>query len=122
MKTIIAGSRTITDYDLVKSLIKESGFIITEVVCGMAKGVDSLGEQYALEHKIPVTYFPPNWEELGPKAGKIRNRCMGDYGEQLILIHDGLSRGSIHMLNYAQQLKLPYFYRNINEHSITEFI
>ena len=53
MRVIIAGSRVIKDYELVKKAIVDSKFDITEVVCGMASGVDSLGERYAKEHDIP---------------------------------------------------------------------
>ena len=43
MKVIIAGSRNFTDYKVLQDAIKNSGFKITEVVSGGAKGVDSLG-------------------------------------------------------------------------------
>ena len=43
MKTIIAGSRSITDIQLLYDAIRESGFQITEVVCGEARGADRLG-------------------------------------------------------------------------------
>ena len=37
MKTIIAGSRNLTPN--ISKIVQESGFDITEVVCGMATGV-----------------------------------------------------------------------------------
>jgi hypothetical protein len=43
VRTIIAGSRSITDPAIVGAVIAASGFEITEVVCGMAEGVDKLG-------------------------------------------------------------------------------
>lgn len=36
--TIIAGSRDIEDYNIVSQAIRASGFLITEVVSGMARG------------------------------------------------------------------------------------
>jgi hypothetical protein len=54
MKTIIAGSRDITDYNVVKAAVKAAGFTITEVVSGAARGVDSLGEEYARRHSIHI--------------------------------------------------------------------
>lgn len=45
MKTIIAGSRDIHDADLLEQTIKQSGFEITVVVSGCAKGVDKLGKR-----------------------------------------------------------------------------
>jgi predicted Rossmann fold nucleotide-binding protein DprA/Smf involved in DNA uptake len=69
MKTIIAGSRDITDYALVVRAVVESKFCITEVVSGTASGVDKLGERYALEKGIAIKSFPAAWDDLtAPKA------------------------------------------------------
>jgi len=97
MKTIIAGSRDISNYDLVKYTTKQSNFTITEVVSGTAKGIDSLGEKWAQEQGIPIKKFPANWNEHGKAAGPIRNGQMADYADALILIWDGKSRGSANM-------------------------
>lgn len=94
MKVIIAGSRTITDYKLVKEFVDKQELDITEIVCGKASGVDSLGEKYALEKNIPVKYFPADWNAYGKSAGYKRNLQMGEYGDLLILIWDGKSKGS----------------------------
>ena len=40
MKTIIAGSRTIVDYQALLDAVVDSNFDITEVVSGGARGVD----------------------------------------------------------------------------------
>ena len=40
MKVIIAGSRTIHTYSLVAEAVRQSGYTISEVVCGMGLGVD----------------------------------------------------------------------------------
>ncbi len=121
-KTIIAGSRTITDYSIVKEAIRQSNFNITEVICGLAKGPDLLGEKYALENHIPITYFPANWEELGKYAGVKRNEDMGNYAEQLIAIYDGKSRGTKHMIHYAKQKGLRTFVFDINTNSLLNFL
>ena len=39
MRVIIAGSRTITDMLELEKAVKDSGFTITEVLCGGAQGV-----------------------------------------------------------------------------------
>ena len=107
MKTIIAGSRTITDMNLLKEAIRESGFNITEVVCGGARGVDELGRQWA--GKIPVKPFPAKWNEFGKGAGYIRNVEMADYADALILLWDGKSKGSKHMLDIATKKDLKIY-------------
>ena len=58
MRTIIAGSRTITNYELLCCVIKQSGFDIETVICGEARGVDLLGKQYAYENGLYVESYP----------------------------------------------------------------
>jgi len=59
MKVIIAGSRTCTDYSLLEEAIRESGFEITTVLCGGAKGADILGKQWAINNmEISIDSFP----------------------------------------------------------------
>lgn len=102
MKTIIAGSRSITDRDLVFGLIKNSPIKITEVVEGEAAGVDVLGKEWAIENGVPFKPFPADWKRHGKKvAGFVRNQEMADYAEALILIWDGKSTGSMDMKKRA---------------------
>lgn len=110
MKTIIAGSRTITDLRLVEAVIEQSGFEITEVVCGGAKGVDDLGRKWAGNgNRIPVKMFPADWITYGRSAGHIRNTQMADYADALIAVWDGSSRGTKHMINTAKKKGLKVF-------------
>ena len=121
MKIIIAGCRHIKNYDLVVQAVKESGFEITEVVCGAANGVDSLGERYAKENGIKLSYFYADWKNLGKKAGYARNEQMGNYGQALIAVWDGKSPGTKHMISYAKKKKLLVYVKNINEVNLTKF-
>lgn len=109
MKTIIAGSRTIVDINIVEKAIKDSGFDITEVVCGEARGVDSLGKKWAIHHNIPVASFPAAWDVHGRSAGFIRNREMAAYGEALIAIWDGKSKGTASMISLANKAGLTVY-------------
>lgn len=101
MKVIVAGSRGITDMDVVASAITNSGFEIDEVVCGGAKGVDVLGAAWAQERNIPVKWFPAQWHRYGNGAGRERNVEMARYADALIAIWDGQSSGTAHMLHIA---------------------
>lgn len=103
MKVIIAGSRPITDYSLLTKAIEESKFQITEVVSGGAAGPDTMGERWAAEHQIPVKRFLPDWNEWGRSAGLWRNIEMADYGEALIALWDGKSKGTGHMIKEVQR-------------------
>ena len=110
MRIIIAGGRDFNNYDLLKERVnvfcKKAD--ITEIVCGEAKGADSLGRRFAEENNIPVTSFKPNWQDLGKKAGILRNIEMGNYGTHLIAFWDGKSRGTNHMINYMKEVGKPF--------------
>jgi hypothetical protein len=109
MKTIIAGTRTITEMRFLKEALAHSGWQITEVVCGKARGVDTLGEAWAKDKGIPVRYFPADWSGLGKRAGFVRNAQMAEYAEALVLVWDGCSRGSASMLELAKRKGLRIF-------------
>lgn len=103
MKYIIAGSRSLTSYKMVKEVL-DSFNDITEIVSGNAKGPDRLGERYARNMKIPVTIFKPNWKKYGKAAGPKRNIKMGDYADRAIVFWDGTSKGTKQMIDYARSI------------------
>lgn len=118
MKTIIAGSRTITDYVTVRDAIFACDWWreITEVVSGGARGVDTLGELWATHEGIPWRRFKPNYPAYGRNfAPKMRNDEMAQYADALILVWDGKSGGSMDMLARAKRNGL-----RIYEHIVTE--
>lgn len=109
MRVIIAGSRTITDPLELETAIKNSGFIITEVICGGAAGADGLGKMWAQARNIPVKFFLPDWATYGKSAGPLRNTMMAtDVGETggLIALWDGTSKGTADMIRKAERFNL----------------
>ena len=124
MKTIIAGCRWINDYDIVKAAIEASGFEVTEVISGAANGVDTLGENWADTHDIPIKRFPANWKNIKTKgavvrrnkygqynavAGLWRNERMAKYADALVAVWDGQSSGTKHMIDTARKYGLKVF-------------
>ena len=107
MKTIIAGGRDFTDYELVKEsmaqFLEGPPFVISEVVSGGATGADSLGERWAKDNEIPVRVFPADWARFHRGAGPIRNAEMAEYADALIVFWDGKSRGTKNMLSTAKK-------------------
>ena len=103
MITIIAGPRRVTDYPIVEAAIAASGFSITKVISGGAKGVDSLGEWWAIDHNIPYEVVNAQWNKYGRAAGPIRNKEMADMAEAAIVIWDGVSKGSKNMIETAKR-------------------
>ena len=130
MKLIIAGSRTITSYTLVRDAVVGSGFWKKygrdiEVVCGMAKGVDLLGLKFAKNNNLKWHEFPAEWDNLDApdaviktrsdgtkynvRAGIQRNIRMGEVSDGLLAIWDGKSRGTKHMIDWATANKLEVY-------------
>lgn len=67
MKVIVAGGRDFDNYNYLCKTLNNLNFIISEIVCGCARGADSLGERYAKENNISVKYFSANWDALENK-------------------------------------------------------
>lgn len=113
MKVIVAGGRNINDQALVDAAIAESGFEVTEIVSGKARGVDTCGEVWALWHDIPVKEFPAIWRDrdgvYDSAAGFRRNSAMARYAEALVAVWDGRSTGTKHMLDQAAKMGLKVF-------------
>ena len=105
MKVIICGSRSLDDYGLVKNVMDEvaARINIDEVVCGEARGADSLGKRWAIENGIQIASFPADWNRYGGSTGAIRNEEMGNYADYVIAFWDGKSRGTQHMIHYMEQ-------------------
>lgn len=130
VKAIVAGDRTVTDYEIVRKAIElaitKYDLEILEVVSGGAQGVDTLGEQYADEHNLPIKQFPAKWDNLkaanavikvnkwGKKynvnAGFDRNILMAKYADFLIAVQpNGSTSGTQHMIRVAKENKLPVY-------------
>ena len=107
MKVIIAGSREGFVARNVFEAIEESGFTITEVVSGTARGVDKDGEYWAKLNSIPIKQFPADWENLGKSAGFLRNKQMAEYANALIAVWDGKSKGTENMISIMKKLNKP---------------
>lgn len=108
-RVIIAGGRDFNNYPglstTMDKLLKNINDDI-EIVCGMAKGADRLGEQYAKENGYRVIYMPADWDTDGKAAGYKRNIRMAEYANALVAFWDGQSSGTKHMIETAQKMRL----------------
>ena len=114
MRVIIAGSRDVTELKHVILAVHNSGFDITEVLCGMARGVDELGYIWAEENNIPIAKFPADWDKYGKSAGYKRNEEMAKHADALIAIRKNKSKGTTHMLNIAKDYSLKIYQIDIS--------
>ena len=109
----MAGSRSCGDYDIVASAINNCGWDISCIISGGAKGVDTIGEEYARANLIRVERFPAQWDTHGRKAGFIRNIQMAENAEALIAVWDGISSGTQHMIEYAKNKGLKVYIHHV---------
>lgn len=106
MRVIIAGSRDFEEWSksrLFKFLdAYHKKHTITTVVCGMARGVDLYDKDWAKTRHIEVIEMPAEWDKYGKSAGYRRNTDMAEISDALIAIWDGVSKGTVHMINIAR--------------------
>ena len=105
MKTIIAGSHTLSDYATVEAAVDDAqariGFVVTEVLSCGGPGVDALGEQWAREHDVPVRTFHADNSRHGDAAGSVRNQQVVAEADALVAVWDGESPGTADMIRQA---------------------
>ena len=105
LRVIIAGGRDFDDYQLLKATMDKLLCNITDeitVVCGQAKGADTLGEQYAMEKGYTIDYYPAQWKLYGKRAGYLRNEQMAQNADALAAFWNGESRGTKNMIELAK--------------------
>ena len=130
MRVIIAGGRDFNDFKLLESNLHKifkqladekliSAYINEaniEIVCGKARGADTLGEQFAKTYHFLIKYFPADWDTYGKSAGYRRNTEMAKYAKEdngvLIVFWDGKSKGTNHMIDIAKNNGIRVFIVN----------
>lgn len=113
------------EFEWLKSELNHDGFSMREVtrravgpeevVSGGARGVDRLGERYGREHGLIVTVMKADWEQHGGRAGFLRNGDMALYGDCLVAVWDGVSRGTRNMIAHMRSLNKPYYVLDTRE-------
>lgn len=108
MKLIIAGGR---DFDSYALLCHEANKFIGDakditIISGLARGADTLACRFASEYRYPLRGFAAEWGKFGRAAGPIRNKLMAKNADSLLAFWDGKSRGTRHMIDYADQMGL----------------
>ena len=106
-KVIVAGSRSFNDYKLLKERLDYYFSNVKPIiVCGEAKGADTLGKRYAEEKGYEIERHPALWDKHGKAAGPIRNLEMAENADALIAFWDGKSRGTQNMISIAKNKKM----------------
>ncbi|MBR0365238.1 MAG: hypothetical protein IJH94_00365 [Clostridia bacterium] len=103
MKLLISGSRSITDFDLAPYVPDD----VTLILTGGANGVDALAEEYADKHRISKLILRPQYKLYHRGAPLKRNDRMVELCDKVLVIWDGVSRGTKHTIDYANKLDKP---------------
>lgn len=111
LRIIIAGGRDFSNYNLLKETVNKFLSNYNDepcIICGKAKGADTLGEKFAKEQGYKIRYFPADWGAYGKAAGFVRNIEMAENADVLIAFWDGKSSGTKHMIETAKKNNLNY--------------
>ena len=104
MKLIVAGSRSCPKefafdvLEVFEDTFSDEDVFNLEIVSGTARGADTWGEEWARILGHDIKQFPAEWEKYGRRAGILRNALMADYGDILIALWDGNSKGTKNMI------------------------
>lgn len=117
VKIVIAGSRSIKNFDKIEKILNSLDFLKNiddiEIVHGGAVGVDTCGKMYAEKYNIRHKIFYPNYNVYGKRAPLVRNEEMADYGDILVVFHDGISTGTKNMMSHMEKRNKEIHYYKI---------
>jgi hypothetical protein len=105
MRVLVCGGRNYSNYLFLSSVLNtlHNDKRINYIIHGAASGADSLADQWAAEHHIPVRVFPADWGKHGRAAGPIRNKQMLDEGKPDVVIAFPGNKGTRNMIAQATQ-------------------
>lgn len=99
MKLMIAGSRSITEFDI-SAYIPDG---VELIISGGADGIDFLAEKYADKNRISKLIMRPRYDLYGKAAPIKRNEMMVEIADFVLVIWDGKSKGSASTIKYARK-------------------
>lgn len=120
LRVLVAGSRTVTNYKLTENAIELafSGLRLTKAeredvvfISGLAlEGPDNHAITYCRKNGNRLEGYPAKWNELGKRAGMVRNAEMAKVINYGVVVYDGKSKGTKNMIEL------------LNKHDIDNFI
>lgn len=125
MKTLIVGSKIVVEYDDLVNAIKYAPFQPTKIISTSNRWGDQLGERYARENNLPISYFnipiyfPPNVEIVHQLYEML------SFIDALIILWAGMSIDTqmIARIAYEKKIKTSIWYVKALDHDeITPFI
>lgn len=106
LNVAIVGSRQFNNYDLFKyhinQLLDNLKFDTYRIISGGALGTDSMAKQYAIENKIEILEFLPDWRK-GKVAGILRNTDIINNADWVIAFSMNNSNGTNDSIKKAKK-------------------
>ena len=103
MKLLIVGSRSIANFDLAPYVSPD----VTTIISGGASGIDHLAEAFADQHKLSKYIIRPQYHKFGRAAPLKRNEQMVDLADAVLVVWDGISKGTQYTISCSQKKNKP---------------
>ncbi len=106
MRVAIIGSRSVT-MDCYPKILPYIPRGASEIVSGGADGADSLAAKYAQHAHLPLKIFRPDYACFHKSAPLQRNIELVRYCDYVLVLWDGKSRGTAHVIHTCIQEYTP---------------
>jgi hypothetical protein len=111
-KLAVVGSRLFEDKRRLYDILTKNRDRIGMIISGGAKGADSLAVEWATDYGVPYLVFPALWHDpdtgvYNKGAGFRRNVQIVDAADVVMAFWDGVSAGTKHTIDIAEQRKKP---------------
>ena len=103
MKVAVIGSRNLIVNNLRNYLPKET----TEIVSGGARGIDTCARKYAIDNKLKLKEFLPNYNLYGKSAPLKRDIEIIEYADIVLAFWDKKSRGTKFVIENCKKRNIP---------------
>ena len=100
MKLMIAGSRSIKDFDI-SPYIPEG---VEMIISGGATGIDALAEGYADKHRLSKMILRPRYDLYAKASPLKRNEQMIEEANTILIFWDGKSRGTEYTIKKSKNM------------------
>ncbi|MDR1157892.1 MAG: DUF2493 domain-containing protein [Oscillospiraceae bacterium] len=107
MKVAVVGSRGLGDacYTVLCQHIPTG---CSEIISGGAVGIDTLAERYAAEAGLRLTVIRPDYHLFDRAAPLVRNGRIVREADYVLILWDGVSRGTRHVIMTCLKTGKPY--------------
>lgn len=111
MKLLVCGSRTVTDYKMVRFCLDRLLYNLgveqsdlTTVITGGARGADELAHRWARDREMFTWVVRADWKLHGRSAGFIRNQQMLELRPSIVfgIFQDHQTKGTLDMLQRSK--------------------